>query len=474
MTSNSSDDKKLDEAIQVAKAIIVDKCRESFWFYCKKLAPDFYIEGRTHLKIMCDTLQEFYEGTLVDKAGKPYKKLLLQMPPRHGKSRTLFMFAAWMLGKEHTNKIITASYNDILAQSFSKYTRNVILAEKTDPTEWVYSDIFDAKIKYGDASASSWALEGQFFNYRGTGLGGTLTGTGSNFLIIDDPVKDAETAYNETALDKIWQWYTGTFISRGEHALQVLCQTPWSSKDLGGRLLASEGDLWYKLSMPACDKQGNMLCDDILTHDEYLYLKDHGDESIIAANYDMIRLDVKGSLYGKGLQTYDTLPENIELEAGYIDTADEGDDYLCAIFGKKSGVDFYVTDVLFTQDPQEITEPQTVSMIQSSGTKEVQIESNNGGRGFARNVSAGLVRDGYACNVQWFHQGENKKARILTNAPVAKAHIFFPADWSKRWPEFYLSLITYQRVGKNKHDDSVDVVAGICEKFLVQQATVFY
>ena len=347
----------------VAQSIVVDKCRESFWFFCKKLAPDFYIDSRVHLKTMCDTLQEFYEGTLLNGKNKPYKKLLLQMPPRHGKSRTLFMFAAWMLGKDNTNKIITASYNDILAQSFSKYTRNVILAEKTDPTEWIYSDIFDARIKYGDASASSWALEGQFFNYRGTGLGGTLTGTGANFLIIDDPVKDSETAYNETALDKIWQWYTGTFLSRGEHSLQVLCQTPWSSKDIGGRLLASEPELWYNLSMPACDKNGKMLCDDILTHEEYEYLKTHGDEHIIAANYDLMRIDIKGALYGSGFQTYEKLPGRKDQICGYTDTADEGQDFLSSFVGVRSGVDFYVTDILFTQEPQEITELEQADMI---------------------------------------------------------------------------------------------------------------
>ena len=393
---------------------------------------------------------------------------MIQMPPRHGKSRTLCLFSAWILGKDNSNKIITASFNDDLAQDFSRNTRDTIAAEKNLPDDWIYSDIFTAKIKQGDASYQKWALEGQYFNYKGAGIGSSITGRGGNYLIVDDPVKDAETAYSETALDKIWRWYTGTFLSRGEHAKQIVCQTPWASKDVGGRLLAQEKDNWYLLSMPACE-DGEMLCEDILTLAEYKKLKDIGDERIIAANYDMVRVDVKGALYGDNFQTYKHLPNDIERRGIYIDTADEGSDCLCAIAGIKSNTDFYITDVLFTPEAQEITEPATANMVKLNETREVIIESNNGGRAFARNVQRLLESAVYSCGVEWFHQSENKQSRILTNAATVKAHIFFPEGWEKRWPEFHLALISYQRVGKNKHDDAPDAITGICEKFLTQQ-----
>ena len=457
--------KKLDEAYKLAESLTIDKCRESFWFFCRTLAPDFYIKGRTHLEILCKTLQKFYENTLLDENGTPYKKMIIQMPPRHGKSRTLFMFAAWILGKNNKNRIVTASYNDELAQNFSKYTRDVIACEKSDPLQFIFSDIFDARIKRGDASYKQWALDGQFFNYRGSGIGGTLTGLGSNWLIVDDPVKDAATAYNENALDKIWQWYTGTFISRGEHAKQIICQTPWSSQDVGGRLLAKEPELWYQLSLPACT-DGVMLCDDILSKEEYDYLKSTGDEHIIAANYDLVRVDIKGALYGESLMTYDRLPDVKERFCGYTDTADEGEDYLSSFVGVVSGTDFYVTDCLYTQEPQEITEVQQADMIINNKIKEIQIESNNGGRAFARNVDRILRERGYTCAVEWFHQSDNKIARINSNSSIVKTHVFFPENWNKRWPELYLALVGYQRAGKNKHDDAPDALTGVCEKYL--------
>src|SRR5574344_1895479 len=451
--------------------IHAELCRRSFWEYCKTLAPDFYIDGRKHLEIMCDVLQKMYEGKLLKKDGSPYKKIIIQMPPRHGKSRTLCLFSTWILGKDNTNKIITASYNDDLAEDFSKNTRNIIAEEKAVPEQWVFSDIFNAKLKYGDASLHKWALDGQFFNYKGSGIGSSITGRGGNLLICDDPVKDAETAYSENALDKIWRWYTGTFISRGEHAMQVICQTPWSSNDIGGRLLASQSDQWYLLSMPACT-EGVMLCSDILSKEEYDDIKEVGDEKIIAANYDMIRVDVKGALYGDKLLTYAHLPDNIERKGGYVDTADEGEDYLCAISGVQCGVDYYITDIVYTQDPQEVTEGQVSDMIETAGMKEMCIESNNGGRAFARNVDAILRRDNYTCAINWFYQSQNKNARILTNAANVKQHVYFPDNWSTRWPEFYLAMISYQRTGKNKHDDAPDAITGIVEMYLEQSIRV--
>ncbi|WP_153958179.1 phage terminase large subunit, partial [Streptococcus suis] len=86
------------------------------------------------------------------------------------------------------------------------------------------------------------------------------------------------------------------------------------------------------------------------------------------------------------------------------------------------------------------------------------IESNNGGRGFARNVER-LTQDSYQNRYtvfNWFHQSQNKQARILTNTTWAIEHIYFPENWRHRWSELYQNLMSYQREGKNAHDDAAD------------------
>ena len=97
-------------------------CRRDFWEFCKTLAPDFYMEGREYLKEFCYALQEFYESD--------QRVLIINMPPRHGKSRTAGLFAQWIFGKNPSEKIITGSYNEQLSTTFSRGVRNAIQERK--------------------------------------------------------------------------------------------------------------------------------------------------------------------------------------------------------------------------------------------------------------------------------------------------------------------------------------------------------
>ena len=92
--------------------------RRSFWEYCKIKAPDFYKEDRKYLKDFCNELQSFLNS--------PKKVLVVNMPPRHGKSRTLTLFVQWCLGRNIHYKIMTGSYNEILSGTFAKAVRDAI------------------------------------------------------------------------------------------------------------------------------------------------------------------------------------------------------------------------------------------------------------------------------------------------------------------------------------------------------------
>ena len=451
--------------LNIARQAEIELSRNSLWEYCRTLSPDYYKEDREHLKILCNTLQAFYNRELFKPDGSYYTKLILELPPQHGKSRTLTNFCSWILGHNNEERIITGSYNDDTAQDFSKYTRDII-QRISNVGEIVYSDIFpDTKIKRGDASYKQWALEGQFFNYKGCGVGGTVTGKGGTVRIIDDPVKDAEVAYNVNALNKLWLWYGGTWISRRGSAevLDIICHTPWAKKDISGRVQDVQGDDWYILTMPVIDKNNRMLCESILNYDTYMDLKSIADEHIFAANYLMERLDIKGRLYS-GFNTYSELPENTEKKINYTDTADEGSDYLCSICAEVKDLYWYVTDLIYTQDAQEVTEPSTAEMLIKNKTSLAVIESNNGGRAFARNIQRIIDDKNEHCRVSWFHQSKNKKARILTEASNVQKYILLPDDWRERWPQFYNAVMSYQKEGKNKHDDAPDTLTGLIEK----------
>lgn len=457
-------------------AYACELARRDFWEFCKLRAPDFYVESRPHLKILCQTLQDLYEENLISPDGYVYKKLMVNMPPQHGKSRTLVNFVDWIFGKSMENRVIQCSFNDNVAGDFSRYVRDGI-AETRNDDEIIYNDIFpDTKLKFGNKSVLKWALDGQHFNYIAAGAGGTITSKGGTMLLIDDPIKNAEIALNETALEKIWNWYTGTFLSRvaakGGQPLEIIVMTRWSKDDICGRILNSkEAEQWHIVKMEAYNETTDeMLCYDLLNKDRYEELRSKMPDMIFRANYHQEPMDIKGALY-KDLKTYDKPPQddegNILFEQirNYTDTADEGSDYLCSacygIYQKTA----YLLDVVYTLDGMEVTEPLVAKQLMNTETNRARIESNAGGRGFARNVKR-ILREDLECssvNIRWFHQSKNKRARILSNSTTVMSRVLFPANWKDLWPEFYRDVISYRKEGDNKNDDAPDTLTGIAE-----------
>ena len=442
--------------------------RREFFYFCNLMAGDFYREDREFLNELCTEMQDFYYSD--DDV------LVVNIPPRHGKSRTAGLFAQWVFGKNKNEKIMTGSYNETLSTTFSKNVRDGIQEEKADPDIIVYSDIFpDTKIKQGDAAMNLWSLEGGYSNYLATSPTGTATGFGCSLMIIDDLIKNDDEAYNEKTLEKHWGWFTNTMLSRLEEGGKIIIiMTRWASGDLAGKALEhfkEEKKQVRHISMKALQDDGTMLCDEILSKESYDMKVRAMGADIASANYQQIPIDMKGRLYSS-FKTYTDIPRDqngnplFERIAAYVDTADTGSDYLCVIVYGVYNKEAYVLDVYYTKDPMEVTEPATAKMLYENDVNVADIESNNGGRGFARQVQRHL-REDFSSNktkVDWFHQSQNKQARILSNATWVMDHVYYPVNWKDKWPEYYKAMVTYQREGKNAHDDAPDATTGIAEK----------
>ena len=113
----------------------------------------------------------------------------------------------------------------------------------------------------------------------------------------------------------------------------------------------------------------------------------------------------------------------------------------------------------------ETTEPAVADLLFRDEVNEAVIESNNGGRGFARNVER-LLKEKHNTNktiITSQPQTHNKESRILASSAWVQNHVYMPFGWKNRFPKFYQQVMSYQRKGKNAHDDSVDVLAAIYE-----------
>ena len=439
--------------------------RRDFWYYCKLLGKkDFYNDKKEYLKDLCNQLQNFIDSNK--------KILVINMPPRFGKSYTATLFVQWLLGRNNKLKIMTGSYNETLSSTFAKQVRDMIATEQTQGVT-VYRDIFpDTKIKYGEASMNKWALEGsQVANYLATSPTGTATGFGADLIVIDDLIKNSEEAYNSNVLEKHIDWFTNTMLSRTEKGFKlIIIMTRWASNDLAGFILSNYDDVVH-INYKAINDDGTPLDEGTLSLEDFEFKTKNMTKEIVYANYQQEPIDIKGRLYSS-IKTYNQLPidsnNNLLFTAykNYTDTADTGEDYLCSICYGVYNKEAYILDVLYTKEPMEITEPATAKILIENNIKEADIESNNGGRGFARAVDKHLLEkyNSSRCKVRWFHQTQNKRARILSNATWVMEHIYFPVNWADRWPEFYKAITTYQKEGKNKHDDAPDVLTGIAEK----------
>lgn len=447
--------------MKIREKLKCELARREFWEYCKLLHKDFYREDREFLKELCYKLQEFYYND--------DEFMIVNEPPRHGKSFTATNFVEWVLGRNPLERIMSASYSHDLSKNFSKKVRGTISTEKIGDNI-VYSDIFsETKLKFGSSEAMKWQTDkSNQINYLATSPSGSATGFGCTLMVIDDLVKNAYEANNESILEAQYEWFVNTMLSRREGKKKVLIiMTRWSSKDLAGKILeyVKENNISYShINFKAEQEDGTMLCPSIFDKKASERAKQLMGEDIYEANYNQTPIDMKGCLYSN-LQTYSELPTVLEI-CNYTDTADEGTDYLCSInYAICSDDKAYILDVIYTQDAMEITEPLVAGMLTKDDVNYAVIESNNGGKGFARNVER-ICRENNNNHTMFkrFTQTKNKVSRILTGATGVMQNVIFPVDWKSMYPKFYKDVTQFQRLGKNKHDDCVDVLTGIYEQ----------
>jgi predicted phage terminase large subunit-like protein len=203
-----------------------------------------YKAGWVHKEI-CQKLEKFERDIVAGKS----PRLMLFMPPRHGKSELAStQFPAWFLGRNPDREIIACSYSSTLAMSFSKKVREIIRSTKFTST------FPDCALAKDSQSTENW-MTTQMGGYLAAGVGGGITGRGADCFIIDDPVKNREDAESATNRELVGNWYSSTARTRLEPGAGVLLiLTRWHQDDLAGRLLHDMkhgGEQWEIIVYPA-------------------------------------------------------------------------------------------------------------------------------------------------------------------------------------------------------------------------------
>lgn len=211
------------------------------------------------------------------------RRLMIFMPPRHGKSETVTVrYTAWRLLRDPKLNVILGSYNQRLADRFSRKIKRIFNAEtqrrrgilkqdahdKQDegsyenghhanpvyPVKYSSQRLDDSAVQHPLNSISEWeTTEGGCV--RSIGVGGGVAGFGAGLIVIDDPVRNRADAESETYRERVWDWFNDDIYTRLEpDGAIILIQTRWHEDDLAGRLLKEAedgGEKWEVVKLPA-------------------------------------------------------------------------------------------------------------------------------------------------------------------------------------------------------------------------------
>jgi predicted phage terminase large subunit-like protein len=448
------------QLLPLLEAEAIDNARINFYQFCVYMDPDFFTPEKKHLKQLADNLQEITEGKT--------NKLAASLPPRGGKSYVVTLWCAWMIGKDDKASIMRNTYAAALAEKFSRDLRDGILISDK------YKKVFP-NIKKVSGSVDNWSVNGRTQpTYFCAGVGGPITGFGcKTAAILDDPIKNIEEALSETVIEGLWNWYTSTHLSRLESGCPIIhVATRWTRRDPIGRLTDPNSEFYQSdiksIVIPALDENGRSFCEEIKTTEEYLELKRITEDFIWEAEFMQNPIESKGLLYPieelKRFIMADLGSKKPDGIVGFTDTADKGEDYLSSPIGKIFGSHTYITDVVFSQEGVEVTEPLVAQMIIDTNCYIMKIESNNGGGQYCRNIR-NLIKGKSKCMVTDEHQSSNKETRILMNSGYIKEYFHFRSDYEpgSDYDKFMRALTSYVKMGKNRHDDAPDSLTSLAE-----------
>jgi len=448
-----------------------------FTLYTK---PDYQVNW--HHKLLCEYLDRFARGEC--------PRLMVFMPPRHGKSELgSRRLPAFILGKNPNAQVIACSYSADLASRMNRDVQRVV-----DTNE--FRDIFpgttlnsknvktDAKGSYV-RNSEMFEVVGKKGSYRAAGVGGGITGMGADYAIIDDPIKNMEDANSQRIRDSIADWYDSTLYTRLEGTGNVLViLTRWHEDDLAGRLLekakkSRQADQWEILEMPAIREDmtnsldprpiGEPLWPDKFNENRMTQIKASVGSKIWSSLYQQQPTPGEGAIFLKQwFKRYVRLPEGrpilklISCDLTFKDTKTA--DFVVFSVYARYGADVYLIDKVkkrmdFTTTLREF---KSIVAKHSDATIKLVEEKANG----AALIS---VLSKQIPGIVPVIPKESKTARAHAVTPYYESgNVYYPDDSICDWIGDHITEMTAFPFGRN--DDSVDAETQAIKRCMIGQA----
>lgn len=197
-----------------------------------------------HLKLL--------EKKVLECVTQGNKRLLINMPPRHGKSEYISKyFTSWFLINYPNKRVILTSYNASFASTWGRKCRSLIDT---------YGHLKGTALSSSSKAGHRFSMNGYNDSLTTAGAGGTMSGLGADILIIDDPVKNAADAHSQSLSGSSWDWFNSTAYTRIEpNGSIIIIQTRWTMNDLSGRILENDRDNWEVLTIKGIAEENDIL-----------------------------------------------------------------------------------------------------------------------------------------------------------------------------------------------------------------------
>lgn len=401
-----------------------------------------------HHKLIADKLEAVERGEI--------DRLMINMPPRHGKSELASRrFPAWFLGRNPGRSIIAASYNSDLAGDFGRQVRNIV----ADP---LYRALYDVELADDSRAANRWNTK-DGGAYVAAGVGTAITGRGADVLLIDDPLKDREEADSELQRNKVWDWYTSTGYTRlAPGGRIIVIQTRWHEDDLSGRLLEQSkrgGDKWEVLELPAINDAGEALWPEFYPLPVLERLRAVLPVRDWTALYQQRPAPEEGDFFRREwFKFYDKTPANLRIygASDYAVTAKGGDYTVHGVVGVDPNDDIYVLDIWRAQAESNVWVESFIDRVASYKPLTWAEEQGQIIKSLGPFIDKRMRERKVYCHREQMASVADKPTRARAfQARAAMGKVFLPhsAPWIADLMGELLAFPT------GKHDDQVDVLS---------------
>lgn len=401
----------------------------------------------------------YVNNILLDAVAKKKKRIIINMPPRHGKSELVCKyFPVWFLGNNPNKKVFITMHSSDLANKYGGWTRDLFVEYG--------KELFGLGVSKSTKSKSSWEISGYNGGVEAHGWKGSITGKGADVLIIDDLIKNYEEAFSATYREAMKNWFASTAFSRlSPNAIVILIMTRWHYDDIAGYLQETYPDTWEVINFPAIAesddvigrKKGDLLWPERFGK-EYIEEQMRVQGSFFNSLYQQKPVATSSLIFDpNNWQYYKQKPMDLRKKLDYViqvwDTAfkeNETNDYsVCLTIGIDKN-HYYLLDIFRKKINFNELEKNVVRLYEYWEADKLYVEDAGSGQSLIQ-----IIPYRYSISVKPV-KTMNKVVRAnMVSSPLENKSVYLPMNMS--WVTDFINELA--RFPSGKHDDQVDVFA---------------